>query len=90
MFDTVISNSIETSVLCIGSEIRNGYFGASAPNEGLQLRLVKHAEPGGGDDGAEAFEEREGLEMRLYLEAMTGHVGDVDKAILISDGGRNP
>lgn len=78
MFGTVISNGIETSVLCIGSEIRDRDLGASATNKGLQLRLVEHAQPGGGDDGAEATEESRGLEMWLDLEAMTSHVGDVD------------
>ena len=57
MLSPVIANGIETSVLRIGSEIRDGDLGAGATNKGLQLGLIEHAEPGGGDDGAEATEE---------------------------------
>ena len=53
----------------------------------MELGRVEHAEPGGGDDGGEAFEEGGRLVEGLEGEAVAGHVGDVDEAVGVGDGG---
>ena len=85
MFEAVIADGVNAAVLCVGSQVRDGDLGASSADEGLELGLVKHAQPGKGNDSTEATEESRCLESRLRLQAVSGDVGYVDEAVLVGD-----
>ena len=86
VLEPVGADGVEAAVLGVFAQIGKVDLGAVAADEGLEFALVKHGEPGRGDDGAQAFEKSVGLLPRLKLQAMTGEARDVDETICICDG----
>lgn len=82
----VITDRIYTPILRVPSEVLHVDVARFTTYQGLQLGLVEHGQPSRLDYLAQSLEKCVGLQSRLNLQAVSGNVGYVHQAILVSDG----